>query len=124
MFSLVTMVTKKKLPIQRTILGYKLNSIQDVYVNYLCPTIAACFLYIFLFASDLVLAYRHFCDENPIWAFLTFFFMYLPVLGSFIITISSWELWPEEEGCGWRNIKWALIKIVEHVLFAVWSMWR
>lgn len=118
------MVTKKKSPTQRTILGYELNPKQDVYVNYLCPTIAACLLYIFLFATDLVLAYRHYCDENPIWSFLTSLFMYVPVVGCLILTISSWELWPEEEGCGWRNIKWALVKILEHAFFAIWSMWR
>lgn len=118
------MVTKKKSPTQRTILGYELNEKQDVYVNYLWPTIAASLLYIFLFASDLVLAYRHSCDENPIWSFLTFFFMFLPVLGCFIMTISSWELWPEEEGCGCSNTKWALLKIFQHLFFPIWSMWR
>lgn len=118
------MVSKKKFPTERTLLGYDLAPKQDVYVNYLFPTVAASLLYIFNFATDLALAYRHFCEENPIWSFLTSFFMYLPVLGCFMITISSWELWPDYEGCGWENIKWAVLKVLQHVFFPVWSMWR
>lgn len=109
---------------KRTVLGYSLEPKQDVYVNYLFPTLTASFLYILHFSTDVVLAYRHFIEENPIWATLTAFFMYLPVLGCFIITVSSWELWPEYEGCGWTNIKWVLLKILQHLCFPVWSMWR
>lgn len=109
---------------QKTILGYDLTSQQDIYLNYFLPTVAACVLYILQFSSDLVLTYRHFSDGNPIWASLTLFFMYLPALGCFIITISSWELWPEYEGCGMSNINWAILKVLQHTFYPVWSMWR
>lgn len=109
---------------QKTVLGYDLTSKQNIYLNYLFPTLAASVLYILQFSSDLVLAYRHFKDENPIWASLTLFFMYLPVLGCFIITISLWELWPEYEGCGMSNVRWAVLKVLQHFFFPIWSMWR
>lgn len=109
---------------QKTILGYDLTPKQDVYLNYLFPTLAACVLYVLQFSSDLVLAYRHFRDENPIWASLTLLFMFLPVLGCFIITISLWELWPEYEGCGMTNVRWAVLKVFQHCFFPIWSMWR
>lgn len=116
--------TSEPTKVKPQLLGYDLTAKQDVWVNYLLPTFGACLLFILHFASDLVLTYRHFVEENPIWASLTLFFMYLPVLGCFVITISSWELWPKYEGCGWTNIKWALLKILQHVFFPIWSMWR
>lgn len=119
-------IVKPKPPvvIKQTVLGYELDSKQNVYVNYLVPSVLSVIFYVFYFASDLALSYRHFKEDNPIWGSLTLLFMYVPVLGCFIVTTSSWELWPELEGCSARNIKWAFLKISQHVFFPIWCMWR
>lgn len=110
--------------VPKTFLGYELDSTQDLYVNYLTPTVIGCIFYITHFACDLGVTYRHFHDENVVWASLTLFFVYLPVILCFVITISSWELWAEEVGCGPNNIKWFTLKFVQHLAFPIWSMWR
>lgn len=116
---------KSKLSVKKsTILGYELTPRQDAWVNYLVPSIGACFLYMFLVASDISVVISHSRNGDPIWSLLTLFFMFLPVLGSFVIIVSNWELWPEFEGCGRENIIWFWTKILEHLLFPVWSMWR
>lgn len=115
---------KKIVIVPKTFLGYELNSIQDIYFNYLTPTIIGCLFYILHFAGDVAVTYRHFYDENVIWGSLTLLFIYLPVILCFVITSSSWELWAEQEGCGPNNIKWITLKIVQHLGFPIWSMWR
>ncbi|XP_022908319.2 uncharacterized protein [Onthophagus taurus] len=117
-------IYKRTVVVTRTILGYELSAKQDVIANYLIPAITGCLCYILLFAADLGTVYRHFEEENPVWASLTLLFMFLPVIGCFIWVISSWELWPEIEGCGRNNVKWALWKVLQHFFFPIWSMWR
>lgn len=109
---------------KKTLLGYELSPCQDAIANYLVPSICACLLYMFIIAGDVAVIFCHYKNGDPIWASLTIFFMYLPLLGSYIIIISNWELWPELEGCGIENIKWFIVKTLEHLLFPVWSMWR
>lgn len=109
---------------KKTLLGYELTPHQDASVNYLVPSISASVLYTLLIACDVATIVSHYRNGDPIWGSLTLFFMYLPALGSFIILISSWELWPEFEGCGRENIIWFWIKVVEHLFFPIWSMWR
>ncbi|KAJ8912120.1 hypothetical protein NQ315_013209 [Exocentrus adspersus] len=109
---------------KKTLLGYELSEREDAVINYLVPSVCACLLYIFIIASDIAVIFCHYKNNNPIWGSLTIFLMYLPPLGSYIIIVSNWELWPEEEGCGMENIKWFTWKTVEHILFPVWNMWR
>lgn len=115
---------KKTVIVPKTFLGYELNAIQDIYFNYLTPTLIGALFYIVHFTGDVATSYRHFYDGNPVWGSLTLLFIYLPVILCFIIVISSWELWAEQDGCGPNNIKWALFKIAQHLLFPIWSMWR
>ncbi|XP_018577197.1 uncharacterized protein LOC108915611 [Anoplophora glabripennis] len=117
-------MTKLENDKNKVLLGYKLSSHQDALVNYLVPSICACLLYIFIIATDIAVIFCHYKNGDPIWASLTIFIMYLPLLGSFIIIISNWDLWPELVGCGIENIKWFVIKTLEHLLFPIWSMWR
>lgn len=110
--------------IKKTVLGYEITSKQNAYLNYLVPSVLSCILYILLFTTDLATAYRHFEEDNPIWATLTILFMYMPVVGCFIITVSSYELWPEYDGCSNNNIFWFIFKFLQHLFFPIWSMWR
>ncbi|KAF5277700.1 hypothetical protein FQR65_LT03680 [Abscondita terminalis] len=114
----------KETVIVRTLLGYEINSYQYVIFNYLVPSILSCLLYIVHFACDFAVSYRHFYEKNPIWGSMSILFMFLPSLSCYILTISSLELWPKFEGCGNENIRWCLIKTLQHVFFPVWSMWR
>lgn len=118
------MVSVKRRVKKKTLLGYELTHHQDAWVNYLVPSVGACVVYTFLIASDIATFVSHYRNGDPIWGSLTLFFMYLPVLASFIIIISNWELWPEFEGCGRNNVIWFWIKVLEHLFFPVWSMWR
>lgn len=118
------MVSVKRSVKKKTLLGYELTHHQDAWLNYLVPSIGACGVYTLLIASDVATIVSHYRNGNPIWGSLTLFFMYLPVLASFIIIISNWELWPEFEGCGKNNIIWFWIKVLQHLFFPVWSMWR
>lgn len=113
---------KSNLP--KTFINYELTPRQNVIINHFIPSICSLLLYILLFASDSVLVFRHYKDEDPIWASVTLFIIYLPSLCSYIVIISSWELWPKMEGCGCDNFLWWLIKTLEHLLFPVWAMWR
>lgn len=115
---------KRAVVLQRTILGYELNSNQNVWANYLIPSIVGCLLYTVQTAADIGVAYAHFREGNPIWASMTLFFMYCPVLGCFIWCTTSLELWPQLDGWGIENTKWILMKILQHIFFPVWSMWR
>ncbi|KAF5283779.1 hypothetical protein FQA39_LY17217 [Lamprigera yunnana] len=107
-----------------TLLGYELNVHQFIIANYLVPSVSSCFLYIVHFAFDFGVAYRHFYENNPIWGGLTLFFMYLPAISCYTLTISLLELWPKLEGCGGENTKWCLMKTLQHVFFPIWSIWR
>lgn len=109
---------------KKTVFGYELTLHQDAWLNYLVPSISACLLYILLIASDCAVIFRHYKNGDSIWGSLTLFFMYLPVLGSFFIIVSNWDLWPEYEGCGRDNMIWFWVKSTEHLLFPAWSMWR
>lgn len=109
---------------KKTVLGYELTYCQDAWVNYLVPSASACILYILLIASDVATIYSHFKNGDPIWCSLTIFFMYLPVLASFVLIVSNWELWPEFEECGRDNTIWFWTKVFEHLFFPIWSMWR
>lgn len=110
--------------VRLTVLGYELNSKQNACFNYLLPAIFWCSMYILHFASDLVLAHRHHIEEDPIWASLTLFFMYLPVIGCFVLTVSSIEMWPDYDECTLSNVKWLSVKILQHLFFPIWTMWR
>ncbi|XP_025833088.1 uncharacterized protein LOC108742546 [Agrilus planipennis] len=107
-----------------TALGQILTTKQNIYANYLIPSVAAVLLYNINFACDVVVAYRHYAEDNPVWASLTIFFLYLPIIGCFVLTVSAWEHWPEFEGCGVENVKWIFVKIFQHVFFPLWAMWR
>lgn len=109
---------------KKTLLGYELSPHIDALVNYLIPSLCACVLYMLLIATDVAVTISQYRNGDPIWSSLTLFFMYLPVIGSFIIIVSNWELWPEFEGCGRDNIIWFWTKTFEHLLFPCWSMWR
>jgi hypothetical protein len=113
---------KKRL--RRTLLNYELTPRQDALVNYLLPSVSSLILFILLFASDSALVFRHYKDENPIWAHVTLFIMFFPSLCSYMMIISSWELWPHMYGCGLENFAWFLIKTLEHLFYPVWAMWR
>ncbi|KAB0797942.1 hypothetical protein PPYR_08935 [Photinus pyralis] len=115
---------QKDTVITRTFLGYELNVEQNVIVNYLIPSILSCLLYIVHFACDFAVSYRHFRERNPIWGSITVFIMYLPAISCYVLTISSLELWPKFEGCGMENVKWCLLKTLQHIFFPIWSMWR
>ncbi|KAG5898961.1 hypothetical protein JTB14_004681 [Gonioctena quinquepunctata] len=108
----------------KTLLGYKLTPRQDAIVNHLVPSVCACILYMFIIAGDVGVVVSHYRNGDPIWASLTLFFMYLPVIGSFVIIVSNWELWPEFLGCGRKNLIWFCLKVAEHLVFPVWNMWR
>ncbi|XP_057666131.1 uncharacterized protein LOC130899946 [Diorhabda carinulata] len=118
------MGTVKNVPNKKVLLTYELNSKQDALVNYLVPSVCACILYMFLIAADIAVIFSHYKNGDPIWASLTLFILYIPVLASFIIIISNWELWPEFESCSKVNLIWFWTKVLEHLLFPVWSMWR
>lgn len=118
------MVSVKQSRQKKTLLGYELTVYQDAVLNYLIPSLSACLLYMILIASDSAVIFSHFKNNDPIWGSLSLFFMYLPVLASFIIITSSWELWPEFDGCGRNNLIWFWVKTAEHLLFPFWSMWR
>lgn len=118
------MVSVKKIDEKTTLLGYELTSYQNAIVNYLVPSIAACILYVFIIAIDVAVIFTHFKNDDPIWGSLTLFVMYLPTLISFIIIVSNWELWPEFEECSRTNTIWFCVKIVEHLFFPIWNMWR
>ncbi|CAG9813974.1 unnamed protein product [Phaedon cochleariae] len=107
-----------------TLLGYELTPRQDALINHLVPAISASTLYIFLIAADVAVIVSHYRNGDPIWASLTLFFMFLPVLCSFVIIVSNWELWPEFEDCGKANMLWFWRKTFEHLFFPVWNMWR
>lgn len=107
-----------------SVLGYELDSKQYVITNYLIPSVTGCLLYVLHFACDLTVAYRHVREDNAVWGALTIFFMFLPALGCYILTISAWELWPTFDGCDKSNVKWGFLKTFQHVCFPVWSMWR
>ncbi|KAF2898950.1 hypothetical protein ILUMI_07211 [Ignelater luminosus] len=115
---------EKEIVINPTVLGYEVDTRQNVIANHLVPSIIGCLFYIIHFACDFTVAYRHFREDNSVWGSLTIFFMFLPVLGCYILIISSWELWPEYEKCGLTNVKWVLLKTAQHMYFPVWSMWR
>ncbi|KAK9879719.1 hypothetical protein WA026_006779 [Henosepilachna vigintioctopunctata] len=109
---------------RKTLLGFPLTAKQDVLYNYLIPSTGACFLYVFLLATEISLIHRHFKDGNYVWAWITLVFLYLPAFGSCAITLSSLELWPDVKLWTKNNIVWVLIKIVQHLLFPIWSLWR
>ncbi|XP_044266353.1 uncharacterized protein LOC123012471 [Tribolium madens] len=117
-------VEKGQVYLRKTFLNYELTPRQDIIINYFIPSVCSFLLYIFLFASDCVVVFRHYKDEDPIWASVTLFIIYFPSLCSYIVVTSSWELWPEMEGCGCDNFLWWLIKTLEHLLFPVWAIWR
>ncbi|XP_076266458.1 uncharacterized protein LOC143200075 [Rhynchophorus ferrugineus] len=109
----------------KTLLGYELSPRQDALVNYLLPSVSACLLYKFIVAADIGVIFRHYKDEDPIWASLTLSMMYLPVLGSFMIIISDIDYWPDaDEGMTRENAKWFFRQTIEHLFFPCWNMWR
>lgn len=110
--------------VNKTLLGWKLTSFQDVLVNYLIPSICACFLYIFIIACDVAVIFRHYKDEQHLWAHLTITFMFLPAIGSYLLIITDIDLWPEEVFQTRANFKWFILKFVQHALFPIWNMWR
>ncbi|KRT86406.1 hypothetical protein AMK59_160, partial [Oryctes borbonicus] len=95
-----------------------------VWANYLIPSVIGCLLFILQTAADIGVVYSHFRENNPIWASLTISFLYCPVLGCLIWCTTSLELWPQIDGMGFENINWLLLKILQHVLFPVWGVWR
>ena len=115
---------RKAVVVKRTVLGYELDSVQDVYANYLVPSVFGFLLYVLQFGADVTCVYRHFRERDPIWGSLTLFFVCLPVLGCYVRTMSSLELWPEMDDCDGRNVKWAAVKTLQHLFFPVWSTWR
>lgn len=115
---------KKAVVVKRTILGYELTSTQNVYANFLLPSVLGCILYILQTGADIGVAYGHFREGNPIWGALTVFFMICPVIGCFIWATTTLEMWPEIDGCGVKNINWILLKVFQHLFFPIWSMWR
>ncbi|CAG9839200.1 unnamed protein product [Diabrotica balteata] len=109
---------------KQTLLGYELTSCEDAIVNYLVPSVSACILYILLIAVDVGVIFSHFKNDDPIWASLTLFILYVPALISFVLVVSNWALWPEFESCGRENMIWFWTKLGEHFFFPVWSIWR
>ncbi|ENN77182.1 hypothetical protein YQE_06320, partial [Dendroctonus ponderosae] len=67
-------------------------------------------------ATDIGVIFRHYKDGDPIWASLTLFCMFLPAMGSLIITLTDWDYWPEpENGMTSDNSYWLYKKIIGHV---------
>ncbi|XP_030753291.1 uncharacterized protein LOC115880252 [Sitophilus oryzae] len=109
----------------KTLLGYELTPTQNALVNFLLPSIGACVLYKFIIAVDVGVIFRHYKDNDPIWASLTIFIMYLPALSSYVIIMSDWDYWPEpDKGLTRNNVKWAFRQTLEHLFFPFWNMWR
>lgn len=109
---------------KKTFLNYEVTPHYDAVLNYLLPSVFSCILYILVFSSDVGMVFRHYKDDNPIWASVTLFVMYLPAIISYVLIVSDWLLWPEMYGCSLLNITWFTIKTLEHLLFPVWAMWR
>ncbi|XP_017769825.1 PREDICTED: uncharacterized protein LOC108557701 [Nicrophorus vespilloides] len=110
--------------VKLTVLGYELTAKQNAYLNYLLPSVFGCAMYVVHFAVDLGLVYRLYKEDEAIWAGLSIFFMYLPALACFTLTVSSCDMWPEYERFGCKSFKWIVTKIIEHAFFPIWSMWR
>lgn len=110
----------------KTLLTYKLTPLQDAIVNYLVPSVGSCLLFAFTLAADIALIHRHFKDEHPTWAHLILWLMYLPVAGSLVLIVTDWDLWPRDEEIKNRMTRclWLFGKVLEHVFFPVWMMWR
>lgn len=109
---------------QTTFLHYPLNKKQDIKHNLLIPLCVSCVVYMIHFAADIVLAYQHHNTENEFYRSLTLLWVFLPVIASFVLTVSNLKLWPEEEGFGRLSFKWLGVRILQHLLFPVWAMFR
>lgn len=108
----------------RTLLQYPINEKLFIYSCYIIPTCLNCLVYILHFTADSVLSYQHYRAGDPFYASLTLFFIYTPAIGSFFLTITNLELWPEETGCKSRSFKWFSIRFFQHLLFPIWAMLR
>lgn len=110
---------------QNTVFEYSLNRRQNAILNHLVPCAIACFLYVLITATDIGVIFRHYKDNDPIWASLTLFVMYLPAIGSFILIVTDCDYWPEpENGMTNENAFWLYKKILGHLLFPLWNIWR
>ncbi|XP_066157830.1 uncharacterized protein [Euwallacea fornicatus] len=114
-------ITREK---TKTLFGYELTPRQNLLLNHLLPSVLASLLFIFIIAADIGVIFRHCKDDDPIWASLTLFCMYLPVIGSLIIILTDADYWPDPENMTRENCAWMMKKILGHLLFPVWSMWR
>ncbi|XP_066260718.1 uncharacterized protein [Euwallacea similis] len=108
----------------KTLFGYELTPRQNLLLNHLLPSVLASLLFIFIIAADIGVIFRHYKDDDPIWASLTLFCMYLPALGSLVIILTDADYWPDPENMTKENFVWMIKKILGHLLFPVWSMWR
>ncbi|ERL84897.1 uncharacterized protein LOC109537611 isoform X2 [Dendroctonus ponderosae] len=109
----------------KTVFGFGLSSHQNALLNHLFPSILAPFLFMLIVATDIGVIFRHYKDGDPIWASLTLFCMFLPAMGSLIITLTDWDYWPEpENGMTSDNSYWLYKKIIGHVFFPVWNVFR
>ncbi|CAG9766530.1 unnamed protein product [Ceutorhynchus assimilis] len=110
---------------EKTLFGFALASRQYAILNHLVPSILACILFIFIIAIDIGVVFRHYKDNDPIWASLTIFFMYLPAIGSFIIITTDGDYWPEpENGMTSDNLLWLYHKVFGFLFFPVYNIWR
>ncbi|GLV38807.1 uncharacterized protein CBL_05806 [Carabus blaptoides fortunei] len=107
-----------------TLLKSPLTLKQQSYWNYIVPVTLTTLIYILNFAADLCLVVQHNRDEQYFFAYITLAWIYLPVLGSFFLTMSNVDIWPEEQGFGRANLRWLCIKVLQHMFFPIWAMYR
>lgn len=107
-----------------TLFQYNLTSKQNIYTHYILPTSLSLVIYILHLSSDLVLSYQHYKTENPFYASFTLFLIFVPAISSFFLTVINLNLWPDEETCGSRSIKWFFIRFFQHLFFPIWAMYR
>lgn len=107
-----------------TLLQTRLTLKQQVYWNYLLPISLTTLIYILNFAADTCLVLQHKRDEQYFFAFVTSAWIHLPVVGSFFLTMSNVDIWPQQQGFGKENLRWLCIKVLQHLFFPVWAMYR
>lgn len=106
-----------------SILGYKLNSQQNALLNYLVPSLLGTLFHITHLAIDLGCVFSQHREGNTLWGGLTVLILYVPVLGSYLLTMTAWESWPGQN-CSGENVKYFFKKLAQHLLFPAWNMWR
>ncbi|XP_076243460.1 uncharacterized protein LOC143184835 [Calliopsis andreniformis] len=102
-----------------------LKSTEQVYLVFLIPTLISCIIYEIHFSADLVVAFQHFRESNPIWGCCTIGFMYAPAIAYFILTVSRPDWWMTDDDKLTKGVfGWFCIQLCQLVGFIFFALYR